>query len=84
METAAIETQVVKLLTDRVGIPPDAAVPGARLVDDLGLDSLDAVELVIALEQQFGIDVSDAEVARLETVGDLVTLVVERASGHAP
>jgi acyl carrier protein len=49
----------------------------------LGLDSLDAVELVIALERQFGIGVSDAEVARLETVGDLVTLVVERAGGRA-
>ena len=83
MENAAIETQVVKLLTDRVGIPPDAAVPGARLVDDLGMDSLDAAELVIALEQQFGIAVSDAEVARLETVGDMVTLVVERAGGPA-
>ena len=83
METAAVETQVVKLLTDRVGIPPDAAVPGARLVDDLGMDSLDAAELVIALEQQFGIAVSDAEVARLETVGDMVTLVVERAGGPA-
>ena len=83
MENAAIETQVEKLLTDRVGIPPDAAVPGARLVDDLGMDSLDAAELVIALEQQFGIAVSDAEVARLETVGDMVTLVVERAGGPA-
>ena len=83
METAAIETQVVKILTDRVGIPPEAVVPGARLVDDLGLDYLDAVELVIALERQFGIAVSDAEAARLETVGDLVALVVERAGGRA-
>ena len=73
----------MKLLTDRVGIPPDAAVSGARLVDDLGLNSLDAVELVIALERQFGIAVSDAEVARLETVGAMVTLVVERAGGRA-
>ena len=83
METAAIETQVVKILTDRVGIPPEAVVPSARLVDDPGPDSLDAVELVIALERQFGIAVSDAEAARLETVGDLVAVVVERAGGRA-
>jgi acyl carrier protein len=67
----------------RLGLPPEQIVPEARLVEDLGLDSLDAVELAIAVERKFEIDVPEEELTKLKTVADMLALVESR-TGKTP
>lgn len=83
MEIQDIETRVRQILTNRLGIPPDEIRLGAKLADDLGMDSLDAVELAIATERQFNIAVSDEQVAKLATVAEIITLVQRLAEEQA-
>lgn len=75
MQRSELEARVKQILTNRLGIPPDDIRLDAKLGDDLGMDSLDAVELAIATERQFGIGVSDEQIAKLGTVADIVALV---------
>jgi acyl carrier protein len=75
MEIPNLEARIKQILTDRLGIASSDITTDAKLVDDLGMDSLDAVELAIATERQFGVSVSDEQVAKLLTVGDVVRLV---------
>ncbi len=70
-----LERRVKHILTHRLGIPPEEITLGAKLVDDLGMDSLDAVELAIATERQFNVALSDEQVAKLTTVADIVGLI---------
>jgi len=70
-----LERRVKQILTHRLGIPPEEITLGAKLVDDLGMDSLDAVELAISTERQFNVALSDEQVAKLTTVADILTLV---------
>jgi acyl carrier protein len=70
-----LERRVKQILTQRLGIPADEITLGARLVDDLGMDSLDAVELAISTERQFNVALSDEQVAKLTTVADIIALV---------
>src|SRR5262245_39645052 len=67
-----------EIMAARLGLPPEQLVPGARLVEDLGLDSLDAVELAISVERKFDIEVPEEELTKLKTVGDMVALVESR------
>jgi acyl carrier protein len=75
MDRTDLEAQVKQILTTRLGMPPEEITAEARLVDDLGMDSLDAVELAIAMERQFKIQLSDDQIAKLQTVVDIVDLV---------
>jgi acyl carrier protein len=75
-----VATKVVLIISGHLGIDPGAAVPEAALVDDLGADSLDTVELVIAFEEAFGINIPDADVARIETVRDAIEYVQARTT----
>jgi acyl carrier protein len=70
-----LERRVKQILTNRLGIPAEEITSDAKLVDDLGMDSLDAVELAIATERQFDVAVSDEELAKLATVADIMILV---------
>ena len=81
----AIAARVAEILTTRLGVDPEAIGPDARLREDLGLDSLDAVELAIAAERAFGVDIEEEQVARLRTVADIVALVAAlRREGGRP
>jgi len=73
--------QVTRIISTHLGIVPEAAVPGAWLVDDLGADSLDTVELVMAFEAAFGIVVPEADMERIRTVQDAIDYVEAR---HTP
>ncbi len=75
MEIPNLEARVKQILTSRLGMPPDEIRVDAKLVDDLGMDSLDAVELAIATEREFKVEISDEQVAKLETVADIMALV---------
>jgi acyl carrier protein len=80
MEIPDLEGRVKQILTNRLGMPTSEITSGARLVDDLGMDSLDAVELAIATEREFRVAISDEQVAKLVTVSDIVELVRQLAA----
>jgi acyl carrier protein len=67
-----------EIMAARLGLPAEQLVPEARLVEDLGLDSLDAVELAISVERKFEIEVPEEELTKLKTVADMVALVESR------
>lgn len=67
--------RVVELLSENLGIAPEKLSLETRLVEDLGADSLDGAELITALEDEYGISVSEEELSSLKTIGDIVTLV---------
>jgi acyl carrier protein len=75
MDIPDLEDRVKQILTNRLGIPPSDITTESKLVDDLGMDSLDAVELAIATERDFAVAISDEEVAKLVTVADIIALV---------
>jgi acyl carrier protein len=66
---------VKKVIQQQLGIPPDSIVPAANLIDDLGADSLDSVELVMAFEEAFDMQIPDTLAETLHTVQDLIDLV---------
>ncbi len=65
--------RVARILRDSLGVDGERIHPEARLVEDLGIDSLDRIELVFELESAFGVEIPDQEVARVHTVGDVVS-----------
>ncbi len=81
MEIPDLERRVKQILTNRLGIPADEITLDAKLVDELGMDSLDAVELAIATERQFNVALSDEQVAKLTTVADIIAYV-QRLAGE--
>jgi acyl carrier protein len=76
--TQEVADGLKEIMAARLGLPTEQLVPEARLVEDLGLDSLDAVELAIAVERKFNIDVPEDELAKLKTVADMLALVESR------
>ncbi|HEY7139982.1 MAG TPA: acyl carrier protein [Methylomirabilota bacterium] len=78
MPTQDVAEGLREIMAARLGLPPEQLVPQARLVEDLGLDSLDAVELAISVERKFDIEVPEEELTKLKTVADMVALVESR------
>jgi acyl carrier protein len=68
--SATILDRVKKVTCEELGVSETEVTEGASFVDDLGADSLDLVELVMAFEEEFGVDVPDDDAAGLKTVGD--------------
>jgi acyl carrier protein len=58
-------------------VKPDQVTPAAKFIEDLGADSLDTVELIMALEEEFGIEVPDEQAEKLQSVGDVIKYVEE-------
>ena len=63
------------VLVEVRGVDPAQVIPEAKLIDDLGADSLDAIEIIMALEDHYGKELDDIEVEDLKTVGDVVGLI---------
>lgn len=78
MATQDVADALREIMAARLGLPAEQIVPEARLVEDLGLDSLDAVELAIAVERRFNIEVPEEELTKLKTVADMLALVEAR------
>jgi acyl carrier protein len=79
-----VDTSVRRLLALHWQIPPERIVPEARLAQDLDLDSMDAIELAILLEDAFDISLPERARAHVRSFGDVVQLVKERLGTHAP
>lgn len=73
--------KLTKIIVDQLGADPDAVRPEARLVEDLGADSLDMVELIMAVEEEFGIEVPDEDAESLATVGQIADYLERRLHG---
>jgi acyl carrier protein len=69
-----ITEKVRDIIVEQLGVNPEQVTPEAKFIEDLGADSLDTVELVMAFEEEFGIDVPDEEAEKLQSVGDVVPL----------
>ena len=65
--------KVQAMLADALGVSADTITPDARIIEDLGADSLDVVELLSRLEDEYGITIPEDDVENLKTVGDIVT-----------
>lgn len=73
--------RVRKVTVEELGVKPEEVVEGASFTEDLGADSLDVVELVMAFEDEFGIEIPDEEVGEIKTVGDAVTYIDKKLNG---
>ena len=69
---SSVTEKVKKMIVDQLGVSESEVVPEAKFIDDLGADSLDIVELVMAMEEAFGIDIPDEEAESIRTVEDAV------------
>jgi acyl carrier protein len=76
----AVQDKITEIIVEQLGVKPEEVVPEASFVDDLGADSLDTVELVMALEEEFGIEIPDEDAEKIQTVGDAIRYIEEKAS----
>lgn len=72
--------RVKKIIVDQLGIAPEKVVPEARFREELGADSLDLVELIMAFEEEFGGSISDDEAQKIKTVGEAVAYLESRGA----
>lgn len=82
-ERTALFESMKKIICEQLDAAPDAVTEQASIVDDLGADSLAVVELVLALEESFGVNIPDEDAEKLRTVGDAVSYVLA-LGGSAP
>ncbi len=74
-----LEQRVTDLIVEQLGVSRDEVVPRASFIDDLGADSLDIVELVMCLEEEFDIEIPDEDAEKIQTIGDAIGYVKDRA-----
>jgi acyl carrier protein len=79
----AVTKKVTSIIVEQLSVEESALVPEANLLDDLGADSLDVVELVMAIEEEFGIEIPDDDVENIRTIKDVVDYVVARSEAAA-
>lgn len=78
MVDKTIEEKVYDIIVEQLGVHSDLVIPSASFCDDLGTDSLDVVELVMAVEEEFGIEIQDEDAEKIKTVGEAVKYVEEK------
>ena len=71
----ALDTRVSELIVEQLGVSMEEIRPEASFIDDLGADSLDIVELVMAMEEEFEIEIPDEEAENIKTVGDAIKYI---------
>jgi acyl carrier protein len=70
-----IEEKVKDIIVEQLGVNPEQVTPTASFIEDLGADSLDIVELVMAFEEEFSVEVPDEDAEKLQTVGDVINYI---------
>ena len=73
----AVTEKDKKMIVEQLGVYESEVVPEAKFIDDLGADSLDIVELVMALEDEYGIEIPDEDAEKISTVGDAIKYIEE-------
>jgi len=74
-----IERRVIEIIVEQLGVSEEEVTPEAHFIDDLGADSLDLVELIMAMEEEFGMEISDEEAEKIQTVQDAINYITERS-----
>ena len=74
-----VDERVKKIIGEQLGVEEDEVTPEASFVEDLGADSLDTVELVMALEEEYGIEIPDEDAEKILTVGKALDYIKEKA-----
>ena len=74
----AAEEKIKKIIIEQLGVDAEDVTPDASFVDDLGADSLDTVELVMAFEEEFGIEIPDSDAEKMATVQNVINYIKER------
>ncbi len=75
-----VETKVREIISEQLGVAVDQVTPGASFIEDLGADSLDIVELVMALEEEYRMEISDEDAEKIRTVKDVVDYIEHHKS----
>ena len=78
--TKDVANKVKKMVVDHLGVEESKVNDEANFIDDLGADSLDTVELVIAFEEEFGSEISDSEAEKILTVGDAIKFIESKSA----
>jgi acyl carrier protein len=78
----AVEDKIKEIIVEQLGVAAEEVVPEASFIDDLGADSLDIVELVMAIEEEFGLEIPDEDAERMQSIGDAISYVEERTAGR--
>jgi len=76
------EARVREIIVNELGVEPEKVTDDASFVEDLGADSLDTVELVMAFEEEFGIDIPDEDAEQMRTVGDAIKYLRDKSGGE--
>lgn len=74
----AVADKVKSIIAEQLGVKVEEVTPTASFIDDLGADSLDTVELVMALEEEFGIEIPDEDAEKITTVGDAIKYIEDK------
>ena len=78
MSEKSIEEKVKDIIIEQLGVTAEQVTPNASFIEDLGADSLDTVELVMAFEEEFSVEVPDEDAEKLQSVGDVIKYIEEK------
>ena len=78
----AVSDRVKAIIAEQLGVKLEEVTENASFIEDLGADSLDTVELVMALEEEFGIEIPDEDAEKMTTVGDSIRYIEQKASAN--
>ena len=76
----AADDKIKSIIAEQLGVKAEEVTAKASFVDDLGADSLDTVELIMALEEEFNIEIPDEDAEKMKTVGDVIKYIEEKAT----
>ena len=74
-----VEERVKEIIVEQLGVEEDEVLPAAKFIEDLGGDSLDTVELVMAFEEEFDLEIPDEDAEKIATVGDAISYIKENS-----
>jgi acyl carrier protein len=76
----AVAEKIKSIIAEQLGVKADEVTPQASFIDDLGADSLDTVELIMALEEEFNVEIPDEDAEKMTTVGDAIRYIEEKTA----
>jgi len=79
----AVEEKIKSIIAEQLGVKEEEVTPEASFIDDLGADSLDTVELIMALEEEFSVEIPDEDAEKMTTVGDAIKYINEKGNTNA-